>query len=107
MDELRRFVGIDLAKAALDVFIGSAGAAFSAANDEVGIWELMRQLKRADFVILEATGGLETPAASGLVAAGIGAAIVNPRQVRDLAYACSPAAPLKIRGPLGLCSEAS
>ncbi len=28
MDEVRRFVGIDVAKAALDVFIGSAGAAF-------------------------------------------------------------------------------
>ena len=28
MDELRRFVGIDVAKAALDVFIGSAGGPF-------------------------------------------------------------------------------
>ena len=26
MDEVRRFVGIDVAKAALDVFIGSGGA---------------------------------------------------------------------------------
>jgi len=28
MDEVQRFVGIDVAKAALEVFIGSAGAAF-------------------------------------------------------------------------------
>jgi hypothetical protein len=28
MDEVRRFVGIDVAKAALDVFIGSAGNGF-------------------------------------------------------------------------------
>jgi hypothetical protein len=28
MDEVKRFVGIDVAKAALDVFIGSAAAAF-------------------------------------------------------------------------------
>ena len=87
MDELRRFVGIDVAKAALDVFIGSAGGAFSVANDEIGIRELLRQLKRADFVILEATGGLETPVASALAAAGIAVVIVNPRQVRDFARA--------------------
>jgi hypothetical protein len=33
--ELRRFVGIDVAKAVLDVFIGPIGEAFSVANDEV------------------------------------------------------------------------
>src|SRR5260370_4555698 len=74
MEEVKRFVGIDVAKAALDVFIGSAGAAFSVANDEVGIRELLGQLKPADFVVLEATGG-------------IAVAIVNPRQVRDFARA--------------------
>jgi hypothetical protein len=44
MDEAKRFVGIDVATAALDVFIGSTGTAFSVANDEVGIWELRSQL---------------------------------------------------------------
>src|SRR6202035_5795760 len=87
MDELRRFVGIDVAKAALDVFRGSAGTAFSVANDEVGIRELLRQLGPADFVILEATGGLETSVASALATGGIAVAIVNPRQVRDFARA--------------------
>src|SRR3984957_14831895 len=87
MDEMRRFVGIDVAKAALDVFIGSAGTAFTVANDEVGIRDLVRQLVPADFVILEATGGLETAVASALAAAGIAVAIVNPRQVRDFARA--------------------
>ena len=60
-------------------------AAFTVANDEVGIRDLVRQLVPADFVILEATGGLETPVASALAAAGIAVAIVNPRQVRDFA----------------------
>ena len=87
MDEVRRFVGIDVAKVALDVFLGSVGATFSVANDEVGIRELLRQLEPADFVILEATGGLEMPVASALAAAGIAVAIVNPRQVRDFARA--------------------
>ena len=87
MDGEKRFVGIDVAKAALDVFIGSGGAAFSVTNDEVGIRELLRHLAPGDFVILEATGGLEMPAASALAAAGIAVAIVNPRQVRDFARA--------------------
>src|ERR1700726_5027402 len=87
MDEVRRFVGIDVAKAALDIFIGSTGTAFTVANDEVGIRDLLSQLVPADFVILEATGGLETPVASALAAAGIAVAIVNPRQVRDFARA--------------------
>src|ERR1700685_1824560 len=84
---MRRFVGIDVAKAALDVFLGCAGTAFTVANDEVGIRDLVKQLMPADFVILEATGGLETPVASALAAAGIAVAIVNPRQVRDFARA--------------------
>jgi transposase len=54
MDEVKRFVGIDVAQAALDVFIGSDGAAFSVTNDEVGIRELLGQLKPTNFVILEA-----------------------------------------------------
>ena len=87
MDEVKRFVGIDVAKVRLDVFIGSAGTAFSVANDEVGIRELLRQLTPGDFAILEATGGLEAPVASALAAAGIAVAIVNPRQVRDFARA--------------------
>ena len=36
------------------LFVGAAGGAFSVANDEVGIRELLKQLKPADFVILEA-----------------------------------------------------
>src|SRR6266851_3158751 len=85
MEEVKRFVGIDVAKVALEVFIGSAGGAFSVANDEVGIRELLRQMKPADFVIVEATGGLETPVASALAAAGIAVAIVNLKAKKILA----------------------
>jgi transposase len=87
MDEVKRFVGIDVAKAQLDVAIGPNGERFSVANDETGIGELLRRLEPADFVILEATGGLEMPVASALAAAGLAVAIVNPRQVRDFARA--------------------
>jgi len=84
---VKRLVGIDVAKATLDVFNGSGGATFSVANDEVGIRELLGQLKPTDFVILEATGGLETPVASALAAAAIAVAIVDPRQLRDFTRA--------------------
>jgi hypothetical protein len=50
MDEVKRFVGIDVAKAQLEVFIRPGWETFSVANDEVGIGELLRQLVPADFV---------------------------------------------------------
>src|SRR6202171_2974740 len=87
MGDQKRFVGIDVAKAQLEVFIRPDGETFSVANDEVGIGELLRQLEPADFVILEATGGLEMPVASALAAAGVAGAIVHPRPVRDFARA--------------------
>jgi hypothetical protein len=36
MEEVRRFVGVDVAKARLDVFIQPSGESFSVANDERG-----------------------------------------------------------------------
>lgn len=87
MEEVRRFVGVDVAKARLDVFIQPSGESFSVANDERGISELLRRLEPTDFVIIEATGGLEVPVASALATAGIAVAVVNPRQVRDFARA--------------------
>lgn len=87
MDEVKRYIGIDVAKAQLDVFIRPAGERFSVGNDEVGIRRLLGQLGPSDFVILEATGGLEMPVAGALAKDGIAVAIVNPRQVRDFARA--------------------
>src|SRR5215467_4066304 len=87
MDEGKRFVGIDVAKVQLEVFIWPGGETLSVANDEVGIRQLLRQLRSADFVILEATGGLEVPVAGALAAAGIAVAVVNPRQIREFARA--------------------
>ncbi len=87
MDEVKRYVGIDIAKAQLDVFIRPTGERLSVANDELGIRRLLEQLGPSDFVILEATGGLEVPVAGGLAVGGAAVAVVNPRQVRDFARA--------------------
>ncbi len=60
-----------------------------ATNDERGIGSLVRRLRKDDvaLAVLEATGGLEQPAAAALALAGVPVAIVNPRQVRDFAKA--------------------
>ena len=87
MDEVRRYVGIDVAKVQLDVFIRPTGERLSVANDELGTRRLLGQLGPSDFVIVEATGGLEVPLASALAKDGILVAVVNPRQVRDFARA--------------------
>ena len=87
MADAKRFVGIDVAKAQLDVALGPNGERFAVANDERGISALLKRLEPADLVIIEATGGLEVPVASALATAGIGVAVVNPRQVRDFARA--------------------
>lgn len=87
MDAVKRYIGIDVAKAQLDMFIRPTGERLSVTNDELGIRRLIEQLKACDFVILEATGGLEAPLAGALAIAGIAVAVVNPRQVRDFARA--------------------
>src|SRR6266567_5089698 len=83
----KRYVGIDVAKARLDVALGLNGERFAVANDERGISALLKRLEPTDLVIIEATGGLEVPVASTLATAGIAVAVVNPRQVRDFARA--------------------
>lgn len=87
MDQV--FVGIDVSKARLDVACRPDGSAFSEANTPQGAAALVARLRGLGpaLVVLEATGGLEAPAASALAAAGLAVAVVNPRQVRDFARA--------------------
>ena len=71
MDESAVFVGIDVAKAHLDVARRPAGDPWRVANDEAGIAQLVRELEQQHptLVVLEATGGLEVPVAAALAAA--------------------------------------
>jgi transposase len=87
MEPTPLYVGIDVAKAHLDVAEGSTGVLWRVANDEVGIAEALRRLEvlAPALVVLEATGGYEAPVAAALGAAGLPVAVVNPRQVRDFA----------------------
>ncbi len=89
MNSTTVFVGIDVAKAHLDVAVRPTGAYWRVTNDEPGITALREQLQRLApaLIVLEATGGYETLAASTLVSANLRVAVVNPRQVRQFARA--------------------
>ncbi len=82
-------VGIDVAKVRLDVAIRPRGEAWAVPNDDDGIAALVARLAplAPTLVVLEATGGLEMPAAAALAGVGLPVAVVNPRQVRDFAKA--------------------
>lgn len=75
------FIGIDVAKAHLDVAVRPDGDTWQAANDASGIAALVAHLDqlRPTLVVLEATGGYERPVTASLVAAGVPVAVVNPR----------------------------
>lgn len=83
------YVGIDVAKAQLDLAVRPSGEQWIAANDEAGIRDLVARLQERapTLVVLEATGGRESAVAAALGVAGLAVAVVNPRQVRDFARA--------------------
>jgi transposase len=82
-------VGIDVAKDTLEVAFGLEAATRSFANDDDGHEALVTALNAhsVELIVMEATGGYETPCACALQAAGFAVAVVNPRQARDFAKA--------------------
>ena len=89
MNKEKAYVGIDVAKAHLDIALDSSERKWQFGNDEVGIsqvTELLQEISPA-LVVMEATGGYETSLAYALKAVGIPVAIVNPRTARDFAKA--------------------
>jgi transposase len=89
MAETGVYVGIDVAKAQLDVAWRPDGVGFRAPHDESGIARLVElvQTLQPQLIVLEATGGLELPLTGVLAAAGLPVVVANPRQVRDFARA--------------------
>jgi len=82
-------VGIDVAKAQLDIAVRPTGEQWCTAHDEPGIAGLVSRLRTLapTLVVLEATGGREMGLVAALVAAVVPVAVVNPRQVRHFAQA--------------------
>ena len=83
------YVGIDVAKARVDVAIRPSGDTWSIEYDEPIVNKLISRLTavKPTAVLLEATGGLEVLLVSALAAAALPVVVVNPRQVRDFARA--------------------
>jgi len=83
------FVGIDVAKAQLDVALRPTGDTWTAPNDEAGLAHIVERLGplRPALIVVEATGRLELPLLGALMAAALPVVVVNPRQVRDFARA--------------------
>ncbi len=83
------FVGIDVAKAQVDIAVRPTGACWTTPQTEAGIQDVVARLQTLapTLVVLEATGGLERGVTAALATARLPIAVVNPRQVRDFAKA--------------------
>ncbi|MZH41540.1 MAG: IS110 family transposase [Nitrospinae bacterium] len=81
------FIGIDISKDYLDIASSATQKTWRTSNDEAGIAGLIKRLSTPTLIVLEATGGLETPLVLALVANQLPVTVVNPRQVRDFAKA--------------------
>ncbi|MFH0766455.1 MAG: IS110 family transposase [Calditrichota bacterium] len=83
------YVGIDVSKDHLDVFISNKDQWLQVNNDPDGCRQLGDTLKSLapQLIVLEGTGGLEKRAAAWLASENLTVAIVNPRQVRRYAQA--------------------
>lgn len=83
------FVGIDVAKARLDVAVRPGDEVFTVGNDEESLKALAERLAKLDAerIVLEASGGFEVAVVAVLAAGGLPVVVVNPRQVRDFARA--------------------
>jgi transposase len=87
--QVEQWVGIDVSKAHLDVFVHPQGQEWRSDNSESGIAEIVQTLAAVEvaLVVLEATGGLEQAVTAALNQAGIAVVVSNPRRVRDFAKA--------------------
>ena len=85
----RHVLGIDVSKATLDCAAAPQMSSRQVRNDEAGIEELLAWVGelKPDLIVMEASGGYETAAATALAGALYRVAVVNPRQVRDFAKA--------------------
>src|SRR2546422_5129881 len=82
-------VGLDVAKATVDVAVRPSGECWSVPNPEAGAAELVPRLRPLTpaLVVCEATGGFERATIAALATAGFPVVVANPRQVRDFARA--------------------
>jgi transposase len=83
------YLGLDVAKATVDLASEPAGVGGQFATDPAGLAALVAHCvaQPVALLVLEASGGYEAPVVAALATAGVPLAVVNPRQVRDFAKA--------------------
>ena len=81
------YLGLDVARAHLDIAVHPTQTAWRAPNTPAGHAALVRRARalQPTRIVLEASGGYEQAVDAALITAGLPAALVNPRQVRDFA----------------------
>jgi transposase len=82
-------VGIDVSKDRLDVAVRESGERFDCRNAVAAFAALVDRLRGLEpaLIVLEASGGYEQDVLFALLAAGLPAALVNPRQTHSFAKA--------------------
>jgi len=83
------FIGIDISKSQLDIYVRPTGQSWKTGNNEKEIRDLVKKLKELEptLIVLEATGGLENSLSGALTSEQMPVVVINPRQVRDFAKA--------------------
>lgn len=84
-DIKKRYVGIDVSKATLDVYFLSEDAHVSFENNYSGWEELSQQMVDVESVVIEATGGYEKGVIFHLLEKNVPVSKVNPGRVRYFA----------------------
>jgi|SRR3989344_5258966 len=81
------YVGIDVSKDRLDVFVLPQNTYCTFENKASAIKQLLKEIQKLPEVLvaLESTGGYEKPVAYALANASIPVVLINPKRVRDLA----------------------
>jgi len=83
------FVGIDVSKDQLDVFVRPQGDSFRKPYTDEGMNSLVEYLTKLqpELIVLEATGGYEVKVVASLAHDRLPVVVMNPRQIRDFAKA--------------------
>lgn len=83
------FLGIDVSKDRLDVFIRPTNEQIQVGNDDESIDQLVKRIEphRPALIVMEATGPYHRLLLARLIAANLPAIAINPRQARDFAKA--------------------
>lgn len=90
LQEEKIYIGIDVSKATLDVFILPNKKYMQFTNNACGIQKLLSKIQQLfldALIVMESTGGYEAPLSQQLSKSNLKVCVVNPRQIRDFAKA--------------------